>query len=72
MIRRDQFHQLLFPYCLVMAYLTDSHVLRGCLSGSMRAPIVQAYVCTCVYGLKHRRATVWVCEKKFGTVQVWR
>lgn len=37
------------PRCLVMAYLMDSHVLRGFLPGPMSAPFVQAYVCTCVW-----------------------
>lgn len=54
MIRRAQFHQLLLPYCLVMAYLMDSHVLRGFLPGPMHAPIAQVYVCTCVYGVKNK------------------
>lgn len=73
MSRRALFYQLLLPYCLAMD-LMDSHVLRGFLPGLRHAPIAQAYVCTCVYGVKHRRASVWVwvCTKKFGTVQVWK
>lgn len=60
MSRRAQFHQLVLPHCLLMAYLMELHVLRGFLPGPVHAPIVQARVCTPVYGVKHQRACVCV------------
>lgn len=44
--RGSQFSPLFLPYCLVMAYLTASHVLRGFLPGSTCTHIVQTFIHT--------------------------